>query len=71
MTRGVVAESATVDIEAGSQSMRFSNVPSTSGEGTTVFATNLRVGSNEAEMFCRHYSTGRSKTSTRVSKTTF
>lgn len=30
-------------------------VPSTSGKGTTVFATNLQVGPDEAEMFCRRY----------------
>lgn len=28
----------------------------TSGEGTTVFATDLRVGPDEAETFCRRYS---------------
>ncbi len=32
------------------------NVPATSGDGTTVFATNLRVGPDEAEAFCRRYS---------------
>lgn len=36
--------------------MRFLYVPSTSGEGTTVFATNLRVGPDEAKTFCRRYS---------------
>lgn len=36
--------------------MRFLYVSSTNGEGTTVFATNLRVGPDEAEPFCRRYS---------------
>ncbi|MDS0279843.1 hypothetical protein NDI85_18830 [Halomicroarcula sp. S1AR25-4] len=36
--------------------MQFLYVPSTSGEGTTVFATNLRVGPEAAESFCRRYS---------------
>jgi len=36
--------------------MRFLYVPSTSGEGTTVFATNPRVGPDEAESFCRRNS---------------
>lgn len=35
--------------------MRFLYVPLTSGGGTTVFATNLRVGPDEAETFCRRY----------------
>jgi len=34
----------------------FLYVPSTSGEGTAVFATNLRVGPGEAESFYRRYS---------------
>lgn len=52
----VAVESASVHVEAGSHPMRFLYVPSTSGEGTTVFATNLRVGPDEAETFCRRYS---------------
>ena len=43
-------------VESGRHSMQFLYVPSTSGEGTTVFATNLRVGPDEAESFCRRYS---------------
>jgi hypothetical protein len=53
---GVAVESASVHVESGSHSMQFLYVPSTSGEGTTVFATNLRVGPEEAESFCRRYS---------------
>ncbi|WP_049990589.1 transposase [Natrinema salifodinae] len=52
----VAVESASIHVEAGSHPMRFLYVPSTSGEGTTVFATNLRVGPDEAETFCRRYS---------------
>ena len=52
----VAVESASVHVEAGSHPMRFLYVPSTSGEGTTVFATNLRVGPEEAKSFCRRYS---------------
>ncbi|MFY4814918.1 transposase [Haloarcula sp. AONF1] len=52
----VAVESASVHVESGSHSMQFLYVPSTSGEGTTVFATNLRVGPEEAESFCRRYS---------------
>jgi len=52
----IAVESASVHVEAGSHPMRFLYVPSTSGEGTTVFATNLRVGPDEAETFCRRYS---------------
>jgi hypothetical protein len=54
--QGVAVESASVNIESGSHSMQFLYVPSTSEEGTTVFATNLRVGPEEAESFCRRYS---------------
>ncbi|WP_158055709.1 transposase [Halorussus halophilus] len=52
----IAVESASVHVEAGSHPMRFLYVPSTSGERTTVFATNLRVGPDEAETFCRRYS---------------
>ena len=54
--QGVAVESASVHVESGSHSMQVLYVPSTSGEGTTVFATNLRVGPEEAESFCRRYS---------------
>ena len=36
--------------------MQFLYVPSTKGDGTAVFATNLRVGPAEAEAFCQRYS---------------
>nr|WP_205254218.1 hypothetical protein [Haloarcula sp. JP-Z28] len=52
----VAVEPASVYVDVGSHSMRFLYVPLTSGEGTTVFATNLRVGPDEAETFCRRYS---------------
>jgi len=52
----IAVESASVNVEAGSHPMRFLYVPSTSGEGTAVFATNLRIGPDEAESFCRRYS---------------
>jgi hypothetical protein len=54
--QGVAVESASVHLKEGSHSMQFLYVPSTNGEGTTVFATNLRVGPEEAESFCRRYS---------------
>jgi len=50
--QAVAVESASVHVEAGSHQMRFLYVPSTKGDGTAVFATNLRVGSNEAETVC-------------------
>ena len=52
----VAVESASVHAETGSHPLRFLYVPSTSGDGTTVFATNLRVGPDDAETFCRRYS---------------
>jgi hypothetical protein len=52
----VAVETASVNVEAGSHELRFLYVPSTSGEGTAVFATNLAVGPEEAETFCRRYS---------------
>ncbi|WP_049972699.1 transposase [Haladaptatus cibarius] len=52
----VAVESATVHVDHGSHAMQFLYVPSTKGEGTAVFATNLSVGSKEAETFCRRYS---------------
>ncbi|WP_435065351.1 transposase [Halobaculum sp. EA56] len=54
--QSVAVESASVHVESGRHSMQFLYVPSTSGEGTTVFATNLRIGPEEAESFCRRYS---------------
>ncbi len=52
----VAVESASVHVEEGSHSMHFLYVPSTKGDGTTVFTTNLRVSPDEAETFCRRYS---------------
>ena len=52
----VAVESAAVHVEAGNHQMRFLYVPSTKGDGTAVFATNLGVGPEEAESFCRRYS---------------
>lgn len=52
----VAVESASVHIESREHSMQFPYVPSTKGDGTTVFATNLRVGPEGAESFCRRYS---------------
>jgi len=54
--QAVAVESASVHVETGSHSMQFLYVPSTKGNGTTVFATNLQVGPDEAETFCRRYS---------------
>ncbi|MDS0279847.1 hypothetical protein NDI85_18855 [Halomicroarcula sp. S1AR25-4] len=53
--QGVAVESASVHVESGGHSMQFLSVLSTSGEATTVFATNLRVGPKEAKSFCRRY----------------
>ena len=52
----VAVESASVHVESGEHSWQFLYVPSTKGNGTAVFATNLRVGPEEAESFCRRYS---------------
>ena len=52
----VAVESASVHVEQGSHAMQFLYVPSTKGEGIAVFATNLSVGADEAETFCRRYS---------------
>ena len=52
----VAVESASVHTEQGSHAMQFLYVPSTKGEGTAVFATNLPVGPKEAETFTRRYS---------------
>jgi hypothetical protein len=52
----VAVESASIHVDHGSHAMQFLYVPSTKGEGTAVFATNLSVGPKEAETFCRRYS---------------
>jgi len=52
----VAVESASIHVDHGSHAMQFFYVPSTKGEGTAVFATNLSVGPKEAETFCRRYS---------------
>nr|WP_323174405.1 hypothetical protein [Natrialba sp. PRR66] len=52
----VAVESASVHVEQGSHAMRFLYVPSTKTDGTTIFATNTRVQPEEAEAFCRRYS---------------
>ena len=52
----VAVESTSVHVDHGSHAMQFLYVPSTKGEGTAVFATNLSVGPTEAETFCRRYS---------------
>jgi hypothetical protein len=52
----VGVESASIHVETGSHPMCFLYVPATKGKGTAVFATNLRVGPDEAESFCRRYS---------------
>ncbi len=51
----VAVESASAHVEEGRHSMHFLYVPSTKGDGMTVFATNLRVRPNEAETFCRRW----------------
>ncbi|SEL78500.1 transposase [Haloferax larsenii] len=52
----VAVESVSVHVEQGSNAMQFLYVPSTKSDGTTVFATNARVQPEEAEAFCRRYS---------------
>lgn len=52
----VATESATVHADHGSNAMQFLYVPSTKGDGSAVFATNLPVGREEAATFCRRYS---------------
>jgi len=67
----VAVESARVDIEAGSHPMRFLYVPWTKGEGTAVFATNLRsVPTRRKHSADGTAGAGRSKTSTRASRAT-
>ncbi|AHZ22139.1 transposase [Haloferax mediterranei ATCC 33500] len=55
-SQDVAVESASVHVEQGSHAMQFLYVPSTKSDGTTVFATNARVRPEEAEAFCRRYS---------------
>nr|WP_245800655.1 transposase [Natrinema saccharevitans] len=52
----VAVESAPVHVESENHPMQILYVPSTNGDGTPVFATNLRAGPDEAEGFCRRYS---------------
>lgn len=52
----VAVEPASVHLDAGSHPMRFLYVPSTTSDGTAVFATNIRVSADEAEAVCRRYS---------------
>jgi len=54
--RDVAVEPASVDVETGTHSMQFLYVPSTKSDGTVVFATNLRVGPDQAKSFCHRYS---------------
>ena len=54
--QAVAVEAASVRVEAGSHLIRFLYVPSTKGDGTAVFASNLRVDPEEAESFCGRYS---------------
>nr|WP_211250898.1 transposase [Haladaptatus cibarius] len=49
----IAVESVSVHVEQGSHAMQFLYIPSTKGEGTAVFATNLSVGT---KTFCRRYS---------------
>ncbi len=68
--RAVAVKSASIHVETGSHSMRFLYVPSTKGDGTAVFATNLRSNPTRS----RHSAdataaAGRSKTSTTPSRT--
>ena len=51
----VAVQTATVHTDGGSHSMRFLYVPSNSGDGTAVFATNRVVKPAEAEVFCDRY----------------
>jgi len=55
-SKDVAVERASVDTETGTHAMRFLYVPSTKGDGTAVFATDLPVGPDEAETFCHRYS---------------
>jgi len=55
-SQDVAVERVSVDVTIGSHAMRFLYVPSTKGDRTAVFATNLPVGPEEAETFCHRYS---------------
>jgi len=52
----VAVERARIEVESGSHGCRFLYVPSSSGEGTAVFVTNVDVGPDAAVSFCRRYS---------------
>lgn len=52
----VAVQPGTMHTDGGSHSMRFLYVPSSSGDGTAVFATNRVVKPAEAEVFCDRYS---------------
>ncbi|MDL0138545.1 transposase [Halobacterium salinarum] len=52
----VAVERARIEVESGSHGCRFLYVPSSSGEGTVVFVTNVDVGADTAVSFCRRYS---------------
>ncbi|QCJ46401.1 transposase [Haloprofundus sp. MHR1] len=54
--QNVAVEPATVHVESGSHAMQFLYVPTTNSESTAVFATNVAVGPENAESFCRRYS---------------
>jgi hypothetical protein len=54
--KDVAVERASVEVETGSHAMRFLYVPSTKSDGTAVFSTNLPIGTEGAESFCRRYS---------------
>ena len=67
----VAVESASVHVESGEHSMQFLYDPSTKGDGTAVFATNLRVEPEEpSRSVGATAAAGRSKTSTSPSSTT-
>ncbi|WP_058981060.1 transposase [Halobacterium sp. CBA1132] len=51
----VAVQPGTMHTDSGSHSMRFLYVPSNSGDGTAVFATNRVVKPAETEIFCDRY----------------
>jgi IS4 transposase len=52
----VAVEQSEVHVESGSHAIQFLYVPSTTGDGSTVFATNVNVEPAQAEAYCRRYS---------------
>lgn len=52
----VAIERARIEVESGSHGCRVLYVPSSSGEGTVVFVTNVTVGPHTAVSFCQRYS---------------